>query len=165
MWEIRSSIRLWEQQQKSNYSMKHQEIEGPTVEKDTSTVANEAREVTESMMKTMYQLSKAVAALGIFQLGIGAYMSNSMNMLTMSVSAVAFGFPFSMALLMRHSLKSMHFFHKMEHIGRLQLITSTMQISKHLRLFFLRLRLVTYTSLSALFLSFLYSLFSTAPTV
>ncbi|XP_074304055.1 uncharacterized protein LOC141638543 [Silene latifolia] len=159
-------IRIWEQQ-KRNYSMnhqeiKHQEIEGPTVERDMSEVAKESRLVTESMMKSMYDVSKSVAGLAVFQLAVGGYLCSGSGLgndvLSMGVSAVAFGFPISMALMMRQSLKGMQFFDRMEKAGRLQLLTSSMQISKQIRLFFLRLRVVAYTSLGGLFLSLVYSL-------
>ncbi|KAL2939135.1 30S ribosomal protein S2 [Bienertia sinuspersici] len=130
----------------SNPEMKHQEIEGPTVERDLSPLANESREVTNSLLKTMYNLSRVLAVLGLAHLCLGTYTyafasmsgsSPSPLMIQMSViSAIAFGFPFSMAFMLRQSLKSMHFLEKMEQIGRLQILTSTMQISKHLLLSF-----------------------------
>ncbi|XP_021735915.1 uncharacterized protein LOC110702499 [Chenopodium quinoa] len=150
---------------------KHQEIEGPTVEKDESPLANESREVTQSLLKTMYNVSGIVALLGLAHLGIGTYYcycytnaaaatattANSSAQLFV-MSALAFGFPFSMAFMLRQSLKSMHFFQKMEQIGRLQILTSTMQISKQLRLFFVRLRAISYLCLAGLCFSFIYSL-------
>uniref|UniRef100_A0A803LBY5 Uncharacterized protein n=2 Tax=Chenopodium quinoa TaxID=63459 RepID=A0A803LBY5_CHEQI len=121
----------------------------------------------------MYNVTGILALLGLAHLGIGTYYcycytnaaasgatttANSSAQLFV-MSALAFGFPFSMAFMLRQSLKSMHFFQKMEQIGRLQLLTSTMQISKQLRLFFIRLRAISYLCLAGLCSSFIYSLF------
>uniref|UniRef100_A0A803ND98 Chloroplast envelope membrane protein n=1 Tax=Chenopodium quinoa TaxID=63459 RepID=A0A803ND98_CHEQI len=54
-------------------SMKYQEIEGPTVEKDELPLANESKEVTQSLLKTMYNVSGTLALLGLAHLGIGTY--------------------------------------------------------------------------------------------
>ncbi|KAK9283582.1 hypothetical protein L1049_011831 [Liquidambar formosana] len=131
-----------------NPEFKHQEIEGPTVERDLSPLANETREVMEGMMKTMYGLSKAVALLGLVQLGLGAwimYITQSSPITEVSIqSFVAFGFPFSMAFLLRQSLKPMYFFKKMEEQGRLQILTVTLQVAKNLNIFFVRVRGVSF---------------------
>ncbi|XP_057533074.1 uncharacterized protein LOC130810972 [Amaranthus tricolor] len=130
--------------------MKHQEIEGPTVERDLSALANETREVTNSLLKTMYDVSSLLALLGLAHLALVAYFLNCKypSFMIITISALAFGFPFSMAFMLRQSLKSMHFFLKMEQSGRLQILTTTMQISKHLRLFFLRLRPLSFLCLA-----------------
>ncbi|KNA04583.1 hypothetical protein SOVF_198330 [Spinacia oleracea] len=144
--------------------MKHQEIEGPTVEKDLSPLANETREVTHSLLKTMYNVSRLLALLGLAHLAIGAYCyasaSSAATAAASALALMAFGFPFSMAFMLRQSLKSMHFFQKMENIGRLQILTSSMQISKQLRIFFLRLSAISYLCLAGLSLSLIYSVSS-----
>lgn len=144
--------------------MKHQEIEGPTVERDLSALANETREVTHSLLKTMHDVSSLLALLGLAHLALGAYFINSKysSFMIITISTLAFGFPFSMAFMLRQSLKSMHFFLKMEQSGRLQILTTTMQISKHLRLFFLRLRPLSFLCLAGLSFTFLYTLFSSS---
>ena len=144
--------------------MKHQEIEGPTVERDLSALANETREVIHSLLKTMYDVSSLLALLGLAHLALGAYFLNCKypSFMIITISALAFGFPFSMAFMLRQSLKSMHFFLKMEQSARLQILTTTMQISKHLRLFFLRLRPLSFLSLAGLSFTFLYALFSSS---
>ncbi|XP_028113225.1 uncharacterized protein LOC114311304 [Camellia sinensis] len=131
-----------------NPGFKHQEIEGPTVERDVSALANETRQVLETMMKNIYGLSKALAILGLVQLGLGAwisYITQSSAIVEVSIqSSMAFGFPFALAFLLRRSLKPMYFFKKMEELGRLQILTLTLQIAKNLNLLFLRVRSVSY---------------------
>lgn len=96
------------------------------------------------------------------QLGVGALSARGLtnqNLLSVSASSVAFGFPFCMAIMMRQSVKAMRFFDKMENIGRLQILTSTMQISKQVQLFFGRVRVVAYASISGLVVSLVYTVF------
>ncbi|KAE9617305.1 hypothetical protein Lalb_Chr03g0033971 [Lupinus albus] len=137
-----------------NPDFKHQEIEGPTVERDLSPLANETREVLEGMMKNMYNLSKIVALLGLVQLGIGAwitYITRSSPITEVSVqSLLAFAFPFSIAFMLRRSLKPMYFFKKMEEQGRLQILTLTLQVAKQLNVFFVRVRGVSFVSVAAI---------------
>ncbi|CAN8269412.1 unnamed protein product [Cochlearia groenlandica] len=127
--------------------MKHQEIEGPTVERDVSALGNETRQVFETMMKNMYSLSGAMGLLGLTQLVIGGtilYMTRSDPIQLMTIqSSVAFGFPFALALMLRRSLKPMYFFKKMEEVGRLQILTLTLQVAKNLNVLFVRSRVVS----------------------
>lgn len=131
-----------------NPEFKHQEITGPTVERDLSTLANETREVLETMMKNVYSLSKALAGLGLVHLGLGAWISYSMRdslIPELSIqSLLAFGLPFSFAFMLRRALKPMYFFKKMEEQGRLQILTLTLQVTKNLNTFFVRVRGVSY---------------------
>lgn len=132
-------------------NFKHQEIEGPTVERDLSPLANETREVLETMMKNMYGLSSIVAILGLVQLGLGAWITyatkSNPNLSEVSVqSLLAFAFPFSLAFMLRRALKPMHFFKKMEEQGRLQILTLTLQVAKQLNNFFVRVRGVSILS-------------------
>ncbi|XP_059455744.1 uncharacterized protein LOC132185941 [Corylus avellana] len=147
-----------------NPDFKHQEIEGPTVDRDLSALANETREVLERMMKTIYGLSKAVAILGLVQLGLGAwiaYITKSSPFSEVSIqSAVAFGFPFALAFMLRQSLKPMYFFKKMEEQGRLQILTLTLQVAKNLNIFFVRVRGVTFMCIAGLSIGFLFTLLS-----
>lgn len=134
--------------------LKHQEIEGPTVERDLSALANETREVLESMMKNIYGLSRAVAVLGLVQLGLGAlisYVTKAAPMTEVSIqSFVAFGFPFTLAFMLRQSLKPMYFFKKMEELGRLQILTLTLQVAKNLNIFFVRVRGVSFLCIAGM---------------
>ncbi|KAJ7982193.1 LIM domain-containing serine/threonine-protein kinase [Quillaja saponaria] len=146
-----------------NPDFKHQEIEGPTVERDLSALANETREVHEGMMKSIYSLSKAVAVLGLIQLGLGAwisYITPSWPITEFSIqSFVAFAFPCSMAFMLRQSLKPMYFFKKMEEQGRLQILTQTLQVAKQLNLFFVRLRGVSFICITGLSAGLLFTVF------
>ncbi|KAL6964828.1 hypothetical protein U1Q18_035883 [Sarracenia purpurea var. burkii] len=147
-----------------NAEFKHQEIEGPTVERDLSALANETREVLESMMKLIYSLSKVLAFLGLLHLGLGAWVSfitRSSPIFEVSIqSFLAFGFPFALAFLMRRSLKPMYFFKKMEEIGRLQILTLTLQITKNLNLFLVRVRAVSYLCIAGASVGLVFSALS-----
>ncbi|GLT84174.1 hypothetical protein SLE2022_024210 [Rubroshorea leprosula] len=144
-----------------NPDFKHQEIEGPTVDRDLSALANETREVLEGMMKKMYGLSNAVALLGLLQLGLGAwisYMTRSDPIMEVSIQSIlAFGFPFSVAFMLRQSLKPMYFFKKMEELGRLQILTLTLQVAKNLNLLFGRVRGLSILCVAGVFIGSLFT--------
>jgi hypothetical protein len=143
---------------------KHQEIEGPTVERDLSPLANETRQVLDTMMKNIYGLSRAVALLGLVQLGLGAwiaYVTKASAISEVSIqSFVAFGFPFTLAFMLRQSLKPMYFFKKMEELGRLQILTLTLQIAKNLNVLFVRARGVSVMCFVGMSFGLLYALLS-----
>lgn len=144
--------------------LKHQDIEGPTVERDLSALAGETRGVLEGMMKNVYSLSKAMAVLGLVQLGIGGWISYATRgspITEVSIqSFVAFGFPFSLAFILRQSLKPMLFFKKMEEQGRLQILTLTLQIAKNLNVLFVRVRSVSLLCITGLSVGVLFALIS-----
>ncbi|KAL1547464.1 hypothetical protein AAHA92_23941 [Salvia divinorum] len=150
--------------EKQSGEFKHQEISGPTVDRDVSALANETRQVLETMMRSVYSLSKVLAGLGLVHLGLGAWMSYSMRespVLEVSIqSLLAFGLPFSVALMLRRSLKPMYFFKKMEEQGRLQILTLTLQVVKGLNTFFVRVRGVTYLCIAGASVSLIYSVVS-----
>ncbi|KAJ4740895.1 Class E basic helix-loop-helix protein 22 [Rhynchospora pubera] len=127
-------------------TFKHQEIEGPTVERDLSPLANETRQVLDKMRKSIHNLSTVLALLGVAHLGLGAwvvYTTPQGSPQEISYQAItAFVFPVAAAFLMRHSLKAMVFFNKMEEMGRLQILTSVMQQVKWLDLMLRRTRVV-----------------------
>lgn len=139
---------------------KHQEITGPTVDRDLSALANETREVLETMMKTVYSLSKVLAGLGLLHLGLGAWISyTTRNSPIPEVSMqglLAFGLPFSLAFMMRRALKPMYFFKKMEEQGRLQIMTLTLQVTKNLNTFFVRIRGVSYLCIAGASVGLIY---------
>ena len=147
-----------------NPDFKHQDIEGPTVERDLSALANETREVLERTMKNIYGLSRAVAVLGLVQLGLGAwisYVTKATPMTEVSIqSFVAFGFPFTLAFKLRQTLKPMLFFKKMEELGRLQILTLTLQVTKNLNIFFVRLRGVSFLCIAGMSVGLLFTLLS-----
>ncbi|XP_008808202.1 uncharacterized protein LOC103720334 [Phoenix dactylifera] len=123
----------------------HQEITGPTVERDVSALANETRQVLDSLRKSIYHLSTTLAVLGIGHLGLGAWIAYAVRPPdeVLIQGLMAFAFPFSLAFLMRRSLKPITFFRKMEEQGRLQILTLTLQVSKSVNLLFLRTRVVS----------------------
>lgn len=143
-----------------NPAFKHQEIDGPTVERDVSALANETREVLETMMKTVYSLSKALAGLGLIHLGLGAwisYVTTASPVVEVSVQSIlAFGLPFSLAFMLRRALKPMYFFKKMEEQGRLQILTLTLQVAKQLNLLFIRVRGVSYLCIAGASVGLIY---------
>ncbi|XP_004510981.1 uncharacterized protein [Cicer arietinum] len=147
-----------------NPNFKHQEIEGPTVERDLSPLANETREVLERMMKNIYGLSRVVALMGLVQLCIGGwitYITKSSPITEVSVqSFLAFAFPFSLAFMLRQSLKPMHFFKKMEEQGRLQILTLTLQVAKQMNVLFVRVRGVSFLCIVGLSAGLVFAVFS-----
>lgn len=131
------------------------------MERDTSALANETRDVLQAMMKTMCSLSKALALLGLAQLGLGAwisYVTRASPLTEVSVQGcLAFGFPFAAAFLLRQSLKHMYFFKKMEEMGRLQILTLTLQVAKNFNLLFVRVRGVAYLCVAGASVGLVYS--------
>ncbi|KAK8955878.1 hypothetical protein KSP40_PGU018836 [Platanthera guangdongensis] len=123
----------------SQPDLRHREITGPTVERDFSSLANETREVIDSLRRSIYDLSSALAVLGIAHLGLGAWISYTQPSNDVSVQgAASFAFPFFLAFLLRRTLKPLSFLQKMEEQGRLQIFTLSLQVSKNLRLLFVR---------------------------
>nr|XP_009777996.1 PREDICTED: uncharacterized protein LOC104227443 [Nicotiana sylvestris] len=149
---------------RQNPEFKHQEIEGPTVERDLSPLANETREELEKMLKRMYSLSKAFAALGLVQLGLGAwltYMTQSSPVYEISIqSFLAFGLPFALAFMLRLTVKPMYFFRKMEEQGRQQILTLTLQVAKQFNVMFLRFQGVSYSCIVVAFVGLVLVVFS-----
>ncbi|KAK7283866.1 hypothetical protein RIF29_13614 [Crotalaria pallida] len=148
-----------------NPNFKHQEIEGPTVERDLTPLGNETREVLETMMKSMYNLSKAAALLALIQLGLGAWITYATRSAPMAEavsvqSLMAFAFPFSLALMLRRALKPMYFFKKMEEVGRLQILTLAMQVAKQMNVLFVRVRGVSFASVAVISIGLLYAVLS-----
>jgi hypothetical protein len=75
-------------------------------------------------------------------------------------SFVAFGFPFTLAFMLRQSLKPMYFFKKMEELGRLQILTLTLQVAKNLNIFFVRVRGVSFLCIAGMSVGLLITLLS-----
>ncbi|PRQ54556.1 hypothetical protein RchiOBHm_Chr1g0315011 [Rosa chinensis] len=113
------------------------------------------------MTKNMYSLSRTVAVLGLVQLGLGvyiSYMTRSSPIPEVSIqSFLAFGFPFSLAFMLRQSLKPIYFFKKMEEQGRLQILT-LLQVAKDLNVFFIRVRGVSVLCIAGLSAGVLFQL-------
>ncbi|XP_062115326.1 uncharacterized protein LOC133829614 [Humulus lupulus] len=146
-----------------NPQFKHQEIEGPTVERDLSPLANETREVLERLMKAMYGVSGAVALLGLAQLGVGAWISYTTRSSPITEASIqsfmAFGFPFTVAFMLRQAVKPIYFFKKMEEQGRLQIMTLSLQVAKSLNVLFVRLRGVSFMCFAGLFAGVMFTIF------
>ncbi|CAM0944510.1 unnamed protein product [Alopecurus aequalis] len=128
-------------------SMKHQEIEGPTVERDMSPLADEARAELDALRRATQRLSTSLAILGGTHLAAGAWIfSGAAPLGVESAAAVqgvaAFAFPFTAALVLRRVIKPVAFFQRMEANGRLQVLTLCLQASKHVNLMLLRTRVV-----------------------
>lgn len=115
-------------------------------------------------MKTVYSLSKVLAGLGLVHLGLGAWMSYTMRgaplMEVSAQSLLAFGLPFSVAFMLRRSLKPMYFFKKMEEQGRLQILTLSLQVAKGLNTFFVRVRGVSYLCIAGASVTLVYAVVS-----
>ncbi|KAL5708058.1 hypothetical protein ACHQM5_018895 [Ranunculus cassubicifolius] len=144
--------------------LRHQEIVGPTVEHDDSALANEMRQVVTGLMKTVYDLSKVVAILGLVQLSCGAWISYKTQSPPLSEASIqsfaAFAFPFSLAFMLRRSIKSMTFFKKMEEQGRLQILTLSLQVAKSLDTLFVRVRGVSYACVLGMLVALLFTTLS-----
>ncbi|XP_047077844.1 uncharacterized protein LOC124688172 [Lolium rigidum] len=128
-------------------SMKHQEIEGPTVERDMSPLADEARAELDALRRATQRLSASLAVLGGAHLAAGAWIiSGAAPVGVESAAAVqgvaAFAFPFTAALVLRRVIKPVAFFQRMEANGRLQVLTLCLQASKNVNLMLLRTRVV-----------------------
>jgi len=148
-----------------NPEFKHQEIEGPTVERDPSAIDNEARDVLQSMMKNICSLSKALAILGLVQLGVGAlisYITNSSPFTLFTEVSIlgflVFGFPFALAFWLRQLLKHIvYFFNEMEELGRFQILAPTLQKAKNLNLHLVRVRGLSYLCIGGASIGMVYN--------
>ncbi|XP_037448046.1 uncharacterized protein LOC119317668 [Triticum dicoccoides] len=128
-------------------SMKHQEIEGPTVERDLSPLADEARAELDALRRAAQRLSASLAILGGTHLAAGAWIASGAAPVGVESAALvqgvaAFAFPFTAALVLRRVIKPVAFFQKMEANGRLQVLTLCLQASKNVNLMMLRTRVV-----------------------
>lgn len=128
-------------------SMRHQEIEGPTVERDMSPLADEVRGELDALRRAVQRLSASLALLGGAHLAAGAWIaSGAAPVAVESAAAVqgvaAFAFPFTAALVLRRVIKPVAFFQKMEANGRLQVLTLCLQATKNVNLMLLRTRVV-----------------------
>jgi hypothetical protein len=128
-------------------SMKHQEIEGPTVERDTSPLADETRRELDALLRTVQRLSGSLALLGGAHLTAGAWIAYGAPPIGVESAGavqgvVAFAFPFTAALVLRRAIKPIAFFQKMEANARLQVLTLCLQATKNINLMLLRTRVV-----------------------
>ncbi|KAK7283868.1 hypothetical protein RIF29_13616 [Crotalaria pallida] len=133
--------------------------QNPTMERDQTPLGNETREVLETTMKGMQNLSKAVALLALIQLGLGVWITLAPMTEVVSVlqSITAFAFPSSLALMLRRALKPMNFL-KMEAVEMLQIMTQAMEVAKQMDVLFGRV--VRGGSFASVAIGLLYVLFS-----
>jgi hypothetical protein len=127
--------------------MRHQEIEGPTVERDTSPLADETRRELDALRRTVQRLSGSLALLGGAHLAAGAWIAYGAPPLGVGSAAAvqgvaAFAFPFAVALVLRRAIKPIAFFQKMEANARLQVLTLCLQATKNVNLMLLRTRVM-----------------------
>ncbi|XP_077252515.1 uncharacterized protein LOC143891903 [Tasmannia lanceolata] len=112
----------------------------------------------------MYGLSKSVALLGLVQLLCGAWISYTTKSSPISEVSIqsfaAFAFPFSLAFLLRRTIKPTSFYRRMEEQGRLQILTRTLQICKCLNIFFLRLRVTSFVCVAGITAGLLYAIWA-----
>ncbi|XP_066318402.1 uncharacterized protein [Miscanthus floridulus] len=107
--------------------MRHQEIEGPMVERDTSPLADETRRELDALRRTVQRLSGSLALLGGVHLAPRAWIAYGAPPLGVGSAAAvqgvaAFAFPFAVALVLRRAIKPIAFFQKLEANARLQVL-------------------------------------------
>ncbi|WVZ73939.1 hypothetical protein U9M48_022189 [Paspalum notatum var. saurae] len=127
--------------------MRHQEIEGPTVERDTSPLADETRREFDALRRTVQRLSGSLALLGGAHLAAGAWIAYGAPPVGVDSAAAvqgvaAFAFPFAVALVLRRAIIPIAFFQKMEANARLQVLTLCLQATKNVNLMLLRTRVM-----------------------
>lgn len=157
---LSTSNPLSDQEQQQNQENLSEYPSQNSVERDMSALANETRHVLETIMKTIYGLSKALATLGLIHLSYGAWISHATNaapVFEASMQSIfAFGLPFSLAFMLRRALKPIYFFKKMEEEGRLQVLTLTLQVAKQLNLLFIRVQGVSYLCIAGASVGLIY---------
>ncbi|MCO5573702.1 hypothetical protein L7F22_027476 [Adiantum nelumboides] len=120
----------------------HEEIVGPTVERDMSPVADELRKAHLEMRDAVRKFSKAVLAVGMVHLVWGGMMFRAMDspfshalMTQVCTSGLVL---FGLAYYSKQTLRPIEFFTKLEERSRLQILTLSLQVTKTLSSFFQR---------------------------
>lgn len=136
----------------------HEEIVGPTVERDSSRVADELRESLAVLQRRIVSFQKSLVVLGCVQ-GAGAVWC--------SVSWHAFNptwqlppaalLSFALAFVLRQALQPIAFFGKLEERSRLRIITLSLMIAKGFASFFSRARILVVISATGLLCVLLYN--------
>lgn len=129
-------------QRKSLEDFQHEEIVGPTVERDMSAVANELRQSLEDLRGSMKKFSAVIFAVGSLHLSWGAAMFLALEspfshavLTQVCMSGLVF---FGLAYHLKQALKPMAFFTKLEERSRLRIITLSLQVTKSMAAFFQR---------------------------
>jgi hypothetical protein len=120
----------------------HEEIVGPTVERDTSPVADELRKTHLEIREVINKFSKSILAVGVVHLIWGGMMfrvidSSFSHALLTQVCLSSFVF-FGLSYYSRQTLKPLEFFTKLEERSRLRMITLSLQVTKTFSAFFQR---------------------------
>ncbi|KAI5056331.1 hypothetical protein GOP47_0028149 [Adiantum capillus-veneris] len=120
----------------------HEEIVGPTVERDMSPVADELRQAHVEMREAIRKFSKGILWVGAIHLVWGGMMFRAMDspfshalMTQVCASALVL---FSLAYYSKQALKHIEFFTRLEERSRLQILTLSLQATKTLSSFFQR---------------------------
>lgn len=120
----------------------HEEIVGPTVERDMSPVADELRKAHLEMREAIQKFTKAVLGVGVVHLMWGGMMFRAMDspfshalMTQVCASALLL---FGLAYYSKQTLKPIEFFTRLEERSRLQILTLSLQVTKTLSSFFQR---------------------------
>jgi hypothetical protein len=129
----------------------HEEIVGPTVERDTSPLAHEVRQSLAELKMTILGFRKGLLFLGALQ-GLGACwsyftwqtMNPSWQLLPSMLSSLF------LAFALRQVLQPMTFFGKLEERSRLRLVTLSLMIFKGFETFFERGRIFLTVSATAI---------------
>ena len=136
----------------------HEEIVGPTVERDLSPVADELRGSLDVLQKRISSFQKSLIVLGCVQ-GAGAvwcYVSwQSLNPTWQLLPPVLLSF--TLAFVLRQALLPITFYGKLEERSRLRIITMSLMIAKGFSSFFNRARILVAASIVGFLCILLYS--------
>jgi uncharacterized membrane protein YjjP (DUF1212 family) len=143
---------------KSLEDFQHEEIVGPTVERDESPVADELREALDILQKRMLSFQKLLVVLGGLQ-GAGAvwcYVSwHTLDPTWQLVPSALLSL--LLAFVLRQALQPISFFGKLEERSRLRIITLSLMIAKGFSSFFNRARILVAASALGLLCVLLYN--------
>eukprot|EP00250_Pteridium_aquilinum_P007359 c17096_g1_i1 orf=173-1003(-) len=144
----------------------HEEIVGPTVERDMSPVADELRKAHLEMREAIQKFTKALLAVGAVHLVWGGMMFRVLDspfshalMTQVCASALVL---FGLAYYSKQALKPIEFFTRLEERSRLRILTLSLQVTKTMSSFFQRgygVGLVLFLALTANLLGCLKFLF------
>ncbi|KAG0569653.1 hypothetical protein KC19_6G105000 [Ceratodon purpureus] len=136
----------------------HEEITGPTVERDLSPVADELREALVVLQKRIVSFQKSLFVLGCAQV-VGAVWCHvswqSLDPTWQLLPSILLSF--TLAFVLRHALQPITFFGKLEERSRLRIITLSLMISKGFASFFNRARILVAASVVGLLCILLYN--------
>ncbi|XP_024533479.1 uncharacterized protein LOC112347209 [Selaginella moellendorffii] len=124
----------------------HEEITGPTVERDLSATANELRESIDSMLQSNVKLKRALIAVGLAQLIAGWWViasDYSAETLCLCLTALSAGLSLHLALHLHTTMKHVPFFQKVEERSRMRIMTLSMQTIKAVALMMSRSNVIT----------------------